>query len=192
MSSASATRPRACSTEVLKNSVPARATATKASPTPPAAVSSMRLDRPGTPGAGSSAHAVHEAPGPARGGRAGPARALRGGVHRSTGPPGPLAGAGVSHGSSILPPRARTTHWPTRSAQDCHSEPARSPRCRSGSCRAGPAGARCLPVRMRCLEQVRIGDDRAEPLRRWVAATTVATRAATRTLATTRSEGIIT
>src|ERR1039458_2555136 len=49
MSSASATRPRACSTEVLKNSEPASATATKASPRLPAAVSSMRWDRPVAP-----------------------------------------------------------------------------------------------------------------------------------------------
>src|SRR5215472_9969037 len=42
----SAIRPRAWSSEVLKNSVPARAMVTKASPAAPAADSSMRLDRP--------------------------------------------------------------------------------------------------------------------------------------------------
>src|SRR5215469_18161932 len=49
MSKARATFPRAWSTEVLKNSVPASATATKASPNPPAAVSSIRVDRPVRP-----------------------------------------------------------------------------------------------------------------------------------------------
>ena len=47
ISSASATWPRAWSTDALKNSVPASATATNASPTLPAAVSSIRLDQPG-------------------------------------------------------------------------------------------------------------------------------------------------
>jgi hypothetical protein len=46
MSSASAIRPRAWSTDVLKKRVPASATATNASATPPAALSSIRLDSP--------------------------------------------------------------------------------------------------------------------------------------------------
>jgi len=45
----SAIRPRAWSSEVLKNSVPARAMVTKASPAAPAADSSMRLARPVRP-----------------------------------------------------------------------------------------------------------------------------------------------
>ena len=48
-SSASATLPRASSTEALKNRVPASATATNASPALLAAVSSMRLDSPVRP-----------------------------------------------------------------------------------------------------------------------------------------------
>ena len=45
----STTRPRAWSTEVLKKIVPARDTATNASLAPPAAVSSMSVDRPVRP-----------------------------------------------------------------------------------------------------------------------------------------------
>ena len=45
----STTRPRAWSTDVLKKMVPARATVTKASAAPPAAVSSMRVDSPVRP-----------------------------------------------------------------------------------------------------------------------------------------------
>jgi len=45
----STTRLRAWSTDVLKKIVPARATATKASPAPPAAVSSMSVDSPVRP-----------------------------------------------------------------------------------------------------------------------------------------------
>src|SRR5579859_6017934 len=44
--SASATRPRAAVTDALKNSVPARATATKPSPTLPAADNSIRCASP--------------------------------------------------------------------------------------------------------------------------------------------------
>ncbi len=49
MSRVSAIRPRAWSTEVLKNSVPASATATNASAAAPAAVSSMTRSRPVRP-----------------------------------------------------------------------------------------------------------------------------------------------
>src|ERR1700722_2912285 len=49
MSRPRATRPRACPTEAEKKRLPARETATKASPTLLAAVSSMRLDRPVRP-----------------------------------------------------------------------------------------------------------------------------------------------
>ena len=49
MISASATRPRAWVTDVLKNSVPARATATNPSPTLPAADSSISWARPVRP-----------------------------------------------------------------------------------------------------------------------------------------------
>ena len=49
MSRVSAIRPRAWSTEVLKKIVPARDTATNASLAPPAAVSSMSVDRPVRP-----------------------------------------------------------------------------------------------------------------------------------------------
>src|ERR1700761_3361467 len=49
MSRASATRPRAWVTEVLKNRVPASATATKPSPMLPPAESSMRCARPVRP-----------------------------------------------------------------------------------------------------------------------------------------------
>src|SRR5260370_37682422 len=66
---------------------------------------------------------MDEPPGAARSGRTdspralrsrvsrtpGPARSLRGVVNRTPGPPGPRPGAGISHGSSILPSRARTT-----------------------------------------------------------------------------------
>src|SRR6516225_2785461 len=49
MTRVSATRPRAASSDVLKNSVPARPMVTNASPAAPAAVSSMRLARPVRP-----------------------------------------------------------------------------------------------------------------------------------------------
>ena len=67
---------RASCREVLKNTVPASATATNASPALPAAVSSIREDRPVSLAPGSAAEPVHEAADP---------------PGRRTGPPGVVA-----------------------------------------------------------------------------------------------------
>ena len=74
MTRVSATFPRAASSEVLKNSVPARPMVTKASPAAPAAVSSMRLARPVWLAPGGAGHPVYDSGRPA--GRSAPARLL--------------------------------------------------------------------------------------------------------------------
>ena len=108
----SAIRPRAWSSEVLKNSVPARAMVTKASPAAPAAVSSMRLARPVRPAPEAPVMRCTMLLVPARGPRAGPAAGLGGRGHRPGRLPGRRPGPIPSHGPSILC-QAGPTKWRT-------------------------------------------------------------------------------
>src|SRR5580704_6873816 len=143
MSSANATWPRAWPTEVLKNSVPASAIATKASPIPPAAVSSIRFDSPVRP--------APEAP-----------------LMRCTKREAPPAAAALARPARC---EAAYTDRPARLARSvvpvspmaqvfCLGEPAQHRRRLT----AALAVSTVLSLRRkRSPEQVRIGDDSGEP-----------------------------
>ena len=103
ISSASATRPRAWSTEALKNNVPASATATNASPTLLAAVSSIRLVQPGPAGPARPGEPAHRPFRAGAGPGAAPAHGPCGTRRLNASPAVPRAFARPVHASSILP-----------------------------------------------------------------------------------------